>query len=72
MDFSQILLALLLLVTPHFASSAPNPVTALAKRDDCAIYDPGTFNAQAADSFFLSCPGGINFALQASDANFVV
>ena len=65
-------LALLLLACQSFASPTSAPGTALVKRDQCAIYAPGEFKVQGADAYFLSCPGGINFALQASDGNFVV
>lgn len=72
MAILKMLFALLLLACQSFASPVSTPETALSKRDQCAIYAPGEFKVQGADSFFLSCPGTINFALQASDGNFVV
>ncbi|KAL9609126.1 MAG: hypothetical protein Q9167_006087 [Letrouitia subvulpina] len=67
------LLSLILHVLPILASPTPDQGSALKKRDSCAIYTPGTLVATASGSFFKSCPGGtVNWALQQSDANFVI
>lgn len=71
MDLRHMLLTLLLLIVPQLTVGAPAADIALAKRDDCAIFSPGQFIAQGSDDFFLSCPGGVNFIVQAGDGNIV-
>ena len=72
MRLSSFLSAPLLLTIPIIASPTPENPKALQKRDDCAIYSPGITLTTGSDSFFKSCPGGINWALQRSDAIFVM